>query len=737
MSTAMNGSGSRRLPGLTTQIVLAFAAALCGGIFFGELIVPVKLMGDIFIGLLQMTVLPYIVLSLIGGLGRLSYPEIRLMAVKGGGYVLLFWLIGLLVIACTSIALPNWESATFFSSSITDRVPPLDVVGMYIPSNPFFALSSSIIPAVVVFAIAIGLAVVGIPGKGAFLDNVEVLTESLMRIAGFVARLAPLGVFGLVAAAAGSIDFADLGRLQVYIFTYIGASLVLSFWVLPGLVAALTPFSYRQVLAASRDALITAFATGSLLIVLPLLSERLKQLFADHGLRSEDTDGAMDLVVPINFNFPNLGKLMALAFVLFAGWQAGAPVSLARYPALLFSGLFSFFGEVVVALPFLLDLMRIPADMFQLFVAVDVFTGRFGTLLAGVHTVALAILTAASVGGIARFRPWPLLRYGVVSIVALLGVLLGLRYFFNHLVPQEYREYENFVSMTQSLEHVRYRESKLADCEPLLPLPGQGRVDAIRQRGTLRVGYLKDSLPFVHRNRYSKLTGLEVDLADLLAQDMGVRLELVQVTRKNMSEQLRSGRIDMLASGLLIVPDRTLEMQFSIPYMNTTMALVVPDHQRERFTTIGGIQARSALKIAALRLPYYLNTIERHFPGIDLVTIRSPRQFFTAPPGTFDAMLYSAEGGSAWTLVYPSFSVVVPKPSHGTASLALGLPLDAPQLKVYVDTWLQLKRQEGFIDDLSEYWIQGKGAKRREPRWSIMRDVLGWEFGSQPTVRAE
>jgi hypothetical protein len=65
MSAAMNGSGSRRLPGLTTQIVLAFAAALCGGIFFGELIVPVKLMGDIFIGLLQMTVLPYIVLSLI------------------------------------------------------------------------------------------------------------------------------------------------------------------------------------------------------------------------------------------------------------------------------------------------------------------------------------------------------------------------------------------------------------------------------------------------------------------------------------------------------------------------------------------------------------------------------------------------------------------------------------------------------------------------------------------------
>jgi ABC-type amino acid transport substrate-binding protein len=251
------------------------------------------------------------------------------------------------------------------------------------------------------------------------------------------------------------------------------------------------------------------------------------------------------------------------------------------------------------------------------------------------------------------------------------------------------------------------------------------------------VGYLKDSLPFVHRNRYSQLTGLEVDLADLLARDMGVRLELVRVTRRNMSEQLRAGRIDVLASGLLIIPERALEMRFSIPYMNTTMALVVPDHQRERFATIDSIQAQAGLVVAALGLPYYLSVIERHFPGIDMVAISSPRKFFTAPPGTFDALLYSAEGGSAWTLVYPSFSVVVPKPSHGAASLALALPLDAPQLKAYVDTWLQLKRQEGFIDELSEYWIQGQGAKRREPRWSIMRDVLGWEFGTQPGVLVE
>jgi hypothetical protein len=112
----------------------------------------------------------------------------------------------------------------------------------------------------------------------------------------------------------------------------------------------------------------------------------------------------VDVVTPINFNIPNLGKLIALSFVLFAGWFAGGEVPLSQYPQFLISGLFSFFGEVVIALPFLLDLMNIPADMFNLFVTVDVFTGRFGTLLAGVHTVALSILVTAAVAGVLKVR---------------------------------------------------------------------------------------------------------------------------------------------------------------------------------------------------------------------------------------------------------------------------------------------------------------------------------------------
>ena len=42
------------------------------------------------------------------------------------------------------------------------------------------------------------------------------------------------------------------------------------------------------------------------------------------------------------------------------------------------------------------------------------------------------------------------------------------------------------------------------------------------------------------------------------------------------------------------------------------------------------------------------------------------------------------------------------------------------------DAWLRLKRGDGTLDQLYEHWILGQGAQDREPRWSVIRNVLGW-----------
>ena len=57
---------------LATRVLIGFALGVGCGIFFGEIAAPVGVLGDAFIRLLQMTVLPYVVVSLVLGLGRLS-----------------------------------------------------------------------------------------------------------------------------------------------------------------------------------------------------------------------------------------------------------------------------------------------------------------------------------------------------------------------------------------------------------------------------------------------------------------------------------------------------------------------------------------------------------------------------------------------------------------------------------------------------------------------------------------
>jgi hypothetical protein len=61
-------------------------------------------------------------------------------------------------------------------------------------------------------------------------------------------------------------------------------------------------------------------------------------------------------------------------------------------PALFGTWVAALFGSTVLTLPFLFDLFWLPADLFQVFITVDVIASRFGALLAGMHIVAIALL---------------------------------------------------------------------------------------------------------------------------------------------------------------------------------------------------------------------------------------------------------------------------------------------------------------------------------------------------------
>jgi len=115
----------------------------------------------------------------------------------------------------------------------------------------------------------------------------------------------------------------------------------------------------------------------------------------EHDNLSEDGATLIEILVPIAFTFPNIGKITVILFVFFAGWFNGTPVELTHIPSLSVSGLLSLFGSVYVAIPFMLDLVHLPSDLFQLFVMAGFITRKFGSITAVMNLFALTLLTAA------------------------------------------------------------------------------------------------------------------------------------------------------------------------------------------------------------------------------------------------------------------------------------------------------------------------------------------------------
>jgi Na+/H+-dicarboxylate symporter len=705
-----------------TRVILGLVLGVFTGLFFGELAGNLEIFGEAYIRLLQMTVLPYILVSLIGGLGRLDAGIAQRIGLAGGALILIIWGITEVSNLFLMLTYPDWTTASLFSTSLLEQAKPFDPLTLYVPSNPFYSMANSVVPAVVVFSIVLGLALISVKEKTALLETLNSLSDALMRIASYVGKLAPFGIFAISAAAAGTLRVEELSRLQVYLWAYLGAWTVITFWTLPAIVAWSTPLSYRQILRESRVPMITAFATGTVLVVLPMIAERCKRLLAENGCENADTDSVIDVMVPTAYSFPSAGTLLGLGFIMFSSWYVGSPINVSDYAAYVGVGAFVAFGSMAVAIPFMLDFFSLPADMFQLYLLGSVMTARFATALAAMHGIVVSLLVAFAIMGKLRWRT--LIQIVMVSIVIAGLAAASIGFVLTKAIPYYYTGEEEFVAKTRIADPVKVKQ-----VEKLSQLPAtessRSRLESIQARGSMRVGYMENSLPFAFRNSEGAVVGYDMDLMRTLAYDLGVTLEVVRIGWEQAPAALESGQIDIAAGGIAITPTRAIQTTFSKSYFDHTFGFVLPDHRRGEFTSIDAIRRIEDLKILVGRDRHYKEMAEKAFPNAEFEMVDSPRPFFRGEQG--DAvMISSAEAASAWTQIYPHFGVAVPSGISVKAPAALTLPPGDTSFKTYVDTWLELSQKNGLMDQLYDYWILGEEHEAKTPRWSIMRNVLGW-----------
>ena len=109
-----------------------------------------------------------------------------------------------------------------------------------------------------------------------------------------------------------------------------------------------------------------------------------------------------------------------------------------------------------------------------------------------------------------------------------------------------------------------------------------------------------------------------------------------------------------------------------------------------------------------------------------IVDMEEQRQVLDAGLQGLDAIADMAEEGAAWTLLYPEYSLVVPRPTK-SIPVAFAVAHGNLELLNAVNAWLVSEKALGNIDELYDYWMLGSGSLQdKPPRWSVIRDVLGW-----------
>ena len=129
------------------------------------------------------------------------------------------------------------------------------------------------------------------------------------------------------------------------------------------------------------------------------------------------------------------------------------------------------------------------------------------------------------------------------------------------------------------------------------PPESGARLDIIRRRGVLTVGYLPDSLPYAFFNAAGDLVGLDVELAHRLAAELNVSLEFVPLDRERAADQVNAGECDIAMSGVAVTTMRASRMLFSTAYLDETMAFIAPDGLRTEFATWDQLRQKAGLRL--------------------------------------------------------------------------------------------------------------------------------------------
>ena len=374
-------SYAQRLP---YWVLLGALVGILIGLFFGDQAAVLRPIGSTYVRLMEIVVFPYIICSLLVGLGRLE-PATALRLLRSS------WLVYVAVLGSTflvifllSLAIPPVPPASFIDATATKQ--GLGLLEVLIPANPFSDLANNQLPAIVIFSIIFGIAIQRLNNKQNLLNTLDVIRTASVNIWSWIVMLAPLGVCALFAVTAGTLEPSAVAGLSLYLITIVCGTLILALWILPSIIASLCPLSSREVLRDLQSGLVIAMVTSLSVAALPFVQQATEKLAARMDIQDEKSGEIIKTTLAVSYPLAQLGNYFIWLFILFAAYYFRTPIDPANQLALPFVAFLSGIGSPsssIDAVAFLSDWLDFPEETTGLYVEMTALT-RYPQVLASV-----------------------------------------------------------------------------------------------------------------------------------------------------------------------------------------------------------------------------------------------------------------------------------------------------------------------------------------------------------------
>jgi len=219
-------------------------------------------------------------------------------------------------------------------------------------------------------------------------------------------------------------------------------------------------------------------------------------------------------------------------------------------------------------------------------------------------------------------------------------------------------------------------------------------LEALKGRGVLRVGTSGDYAPFSSA-RGKAFVGLDIELAERLAKDLGLKVAFVRFAWPDLNQALKAGLFELALSGITLRGERAIAARFSRPYAVTSAVALIRHEDAARFTGPGSLN-HAAVRLAVNAGGHLEKVARALFPEATLsLTTDNTKLLAPLLAKTVDAAI--SDSAEAHALARPGLSLLGPL-THDRKGVLVSA--NAEKLADWLDHWLREREYDGFLPKL-------------------------------------